>query len=164
MAKIVRKPGPGAANLAAALRQIDGKVGKVGWFKTSHYPDGTPVAYVASVHEYGFPKGGIPPRLGMRATIAAHRPDYQRTAQVMAKRVINGQATGFDALEALGLQAAADVRKRIATVTQPPLKVATVKARLAGKKQGNVVSVTIAKPLVHTKVLLNTLTNTVEDK
>lgn len=162
--RVIRKPGPGQAALDAAMKGIDGKVGKVGWFKTAHEPDGTPTAYVAAINEFGYPEGNIPPRLGMRATANENKGKYAGTAKVMSQRIIAGQATGADAMEAIGLQAAGDLRKRIATVKTPPLKPSTVRARLAGKKIGKSISITVAKPLVNTKTMLNSVSNVVEDK
>lgn len=164
MAKVTRTPGPGQAKLEAALKGIDNKVGKVGWFATAHYQDGTPVALVAAVNEFGWPEHNIPPRLGMRATADAMRAVWGTLATTLAHRVLDGNMTGAEMMEALGLKAAGDIRKHISKVTSPPLKTQTVMARLRGKKQGNVVSITVAKPLVHTGLLLNSLTNTVEDK
>lgn len=163
MAEVRRVPGPAAAPLKAALAGIDGKVGKVGWFATATYPGGVPVALVAAVNEYGWPEHNIPPRLGMRATAERCEAAWARVAQGAAKAVLAGKMTPHDAMELIGAKAAGDIRKNIAHVTSPPLKVNTIKARLAGKKQGRVVSITIAKPLVRTGHLLNTLTNTVED-
>ena len=164
VAKVKRVPGPAFGPLQKALKTLDDAVGKVGWFQTAHYPDGTPVAYVAAIHEFGVPEKNIPPRLGMRATADEKRGEWAKVSEVGAKRILNGQATPWEVMETIGLKAAGDVRKHIANVTSPPLKADTVKARLAGKKQGNVVSVTIAKPLVHTGELLGSLTNTVEAK
>lgn len=39
--------------LAKNLKELDGKVGRAGWFETSKYEDGTPVAAIAAVHEMG---------------------------------------------------------------------------------------------------------------
>lgn len=162
MAQVKRVPGPAAAPLERALAGLKGFVGKVGWFNTAKYPDGTPVAYVAAVQEFGYPEGNIPPRLGMRSTSAEKRGEWGAVAGKASQAVLTGKSTGPQAMEVLGLKAAGDMRKHIAEVTTPPLKVNTVKARLAGKKQGKVVSVTVAKPLVDTGHMLATLTNVVE--
>ena len=162
MASAKRVPGPAAVPLEQALKGLVGVVGKVGWFDTAKYPDGTPVAYVAAVQEYGFPEGNIPPRLGMRSTSAEKRAEWGGGAGQASKAVLAGKLTAIAAMETLGLKAAGDFRKHISEVTAPPLKVNTVKARLAGKKQGNVVSITVAKPLVATGHMLATLTNVTE--
>ena len=163
MATVHREPGPAAPILTKVIAQLDGKVGKVGWFAGNNYPDGgPPVALVAAVNEHGWPEHNIPPRLGMRATAERMQGQWAAVARSVSKRVLAGQITPDMALDIIGQKAAGDVRKNIANVTTPPLKVDTIKARLRGKNQGRVVSLTIAKPLVASGHLLNSLTNTVE--
>jgi len=54
MAKVIRKVDKKVlANLNAAIKGFDNLKLKVGWFETNKYPDGTPVAYVASIQEFG---------------------------------------------------------------------------------------------------------------
>lgn len=165
MATVKRVPGPASEPLKAALKAIDGQVGKVGWFKGSQYPDGTPVALVAATQEYGWPEHNIPPRLGGRTTAAEKREEWSATAEKGSKAVLAGTITAPALMEVLGQKAAGDWRKHIAGPIQPALKPATVEARLRRhgvKASVKSISVTIGKPLVDTRVLLNTLTNTVE--
>lgn len=157
-----REENKAAAQALRALTNPNAVVGKVGWFESAHYPGGPPVALVAAVNEYGWPEHNIPPRLGFRSTAEAMRPAWGKVMAGAAKQMIAGKMTMAQAMEIVGAKAAGDQRKHITEITSPPLKVDTVKARLSGKKQGSVVSVTIAKPLVHTGHLLNTLTNVVE--
>lgn len=162
MAKVVRTKGPAYDPFVRALASLDKVTGKVGWFNT-HYPDGgPPAALVAAVNEFGWPEHNIPPRLGMRATADAMHAVWTAWAFAESKRVLKGEITAAEAMESLTAKAAGDIHHHIATVTQPPLKVATVKARLRHVNQGNVVSISAAKPLVHTGHLLATLTNIVE--
>lgn len=66
--EITRKSsGRSLSVVAKGLRALDGKVAKAGWFETSHYEDGTPVALVAATQEYGAHinhPGGTPYRIG----------------------------------------------------------------------------------------------------
>lgn len=162
MPKVTRKSGPGQKILKDALAHLDHTNAKVGWFESAHYPNGTSVALVAAVNEFGWPEHNIPPRLGMRDTAQEQRNVWAALAQRGAKALFAGKGTVTALFDALGLKAAGDVRKHITQVFQPPLKVDTVKARLRGRKQGNVVSITIAKPLVASGHMLTTLTNTTE--
>jgi hypothetical protein len=164
MAKVVRKPGPAVGFINVAVKDLDRVVEKVGWFETAHYPNGTPVALVAAVQEFGWPEHNIPPRLGMRATADAKREEWGTLAARGARAAMAGKWTVVEVFGALGLKAAGDLRKHITEVTQPPLKVDTVKARLRGRDQGRFVSVTIAKPLVFTGHMLATLTNVTETR
>ena len=60
-------------NLEVNLAQLGNSEAKVGWFENAKYSDGTPVAYIASIQEFGYPEGNIPPRLGMRFTAASRK-------------------------------------------------------------------------------------------
>lgn len=161
MPKVIRKPGPGDERLRVAIKDLHGLVGKVGWFQSSHYPDGTPVAYVASIQEHGYPAGGIPPRLGMRDTADAKRVEWAAIAGRGAKAVLKGTTSATAAMEQLGLKAAGDMRKHIAEIVSPPLKPATIQDRLrqrANKKLRGALD----KPEVFTGELIDSLTNTTE--
>ncbi len=164
MAKVRREVNKAAAQALYEITNPDRAVGKVGWFESARYPTGQPVAYIAAIQEYGYPEGGIPPRLGMRSTAAAKKPAWAGVAENCARAIIAGNMDMAQAMETIGLVAAGDLRKRITEVRSPPLAVATVEARLAGKKQGKVVSISISKPLVDTGHMLATLTNVVESK
>ena len=39
--------------LAQGLGELDGVIGRAGWFETSKYEDGTPTAYIAAIQEFG---------------------------------------------------------------------------------------------------------------
>lgn len=143
-----------------ALRLLEGNKlqAKVGFFESAHYPDGTPIAYVATIQEFGYPKGGIPQRSFIRSTIAEQANGYWK--QVMAKygkMVVTGHATPADALEAMALVAEGDMRKKITKITSPALSTRTLDARWA-RGNGN------DKPLVDTGAMLAHLTSVVEAK
>jgi hypothetical protein len=184
MARVVRKPGPGAEKLRVALEALDGKVGKVGWFETAKYPDGTRAAYVAAIHEYGYKS--IPPRLGMRETADAKRKEWAGVAKQGAKEILAGRATAGTVMEMIGLAAFGDMYKRISTVQSPPLSQVTIELRrqrranpemkVTGRSVGEAVKASQSafftpgdtsapenKPLVDTGYLLVTLTHVVED-
>ena len=183
---------PASAPLAKDLKQsVKGFAGKsirVGWFETAKYEDGTPVAYVASVQEFGH--GAIPPRSFMRTTTAEKSATWAETAEKLVKRVADGKMTPEAAAEVLGAKAAGDVRKKIASIQAPPLALTTLILRkkkragdtVTGKTVGQVkrdvdfigprakgdkslnVSGVSKKPLVFDGVLIGTLTHIVEGK
>lgn len=138
--------------LAAGLEGIQTKVG---WFEGNKYPDGTPVAYVAAVQEFGYAEGNIPPRPYFRPTIEAEQKKWATIIGDGARKVIKGSMTPHQALDRVGLVAAGDVRAAIAAVTTPALAPSTLAAR---KARGN----GSAKPLVDTRVMLPTLTHVTE--
>lgn len=150
-----RVPGPAAATLSAALKELDGLVGKTGYFETARYADGTPVAYVAAINEFGYPAGGIPMRATMRPTAADKGAPGGEWAQIAAKGAracLNGTTTPTAALEALTLRAAGDVGKAIVALTAPALSPRTIAAK------------GFSKPLVDTGQMLQSVTGVVERK
>lgn len=163
MAKVVRKPGPAAARFDTAIKALDSKVGKVGWFPSAKYDDGTPVAYVASIHEFGYPEGNIPARPFMRPTAEAKQREWGRLAKQGAKAILNGSQTAEGVLDLLGQKAAGDVAKTIAKIQSPPLAEATVDRRRAQYSDTKTTG-SLTKPLVDTAVMIGSITNSVEDK
>jgi hypothetical protein len=188
--RVIRKQGPGAQQLKKLLSNIDAHTSKVGWFDSAKYPDGTQVAYVAAIQEFGAPSQGIPPRLGMRATITAQEQAWANLAGRIAKRLVKGEASVKDVMEAIGLKAAADFQKTITKVKEPPLSYVTLLLRkerrlgktITGKTVGKKhaianfvgprrksdksasVSGVSTKPLIDTGYLLSTLTSVTERK
>jgi hypothetical protein len=153
-------------SIQKAIRQINSKRLRVGWGENQKYPAGKNgksefVATIAAQNEFGNPALGIPVRSFMRVSVQQHQETWKK---ILAKGIINaikGNQSVASAMETAGLVVAGDVRKAITEVTSPPLKTATVKARLKGKKQGKAVSLTVAKPLVDTGIMLNSLTSEV---
>ena len=165
MITIKNTPTPEGKGLKVALKNLEGKVGRVGWFEKSKYDDkeGTPVAYVAAQNEYGNPQKRIPARPFMRPTIIEKQAEWRKIALDSSKRILKGTSTIADVMELIGLKAAGDIRKKISSIWEPPLSPRTIQARLdrkANKKKvGN-----LTKPLIHTGIMLGTLTNTVESE
>ena len=161
--KIVRKPGVGAKTLKIALQGLDGKVGKVGWFKGNNYETGTPVAYVAVIQEFGSPSNNIPARSFMRSTMTEKKTAWAKSAENISRNILKGYATAHDAMELLGQQAKGDIQKTIVSIQTPALKNTTIKARMAKMANKKVVG-SLTKPLVEKGILLGTIVNTVENK
>lgn len=197
MAKVKRKPGKTSIDKLVKKLAKDKVTSKVGWFEGAKYEDGTPVAYVASIQEFGktfthpggtsyvirdgkaqFVKSSftgpvhgitgphqivIPPRPFMRTTISERRDVWKKQAKSGAKAIIAGNSTIFNVIDAIGQGAEGDIRKKISTIQEPPLKSGTIRARqrkLAdGKKVGN-----LTKPLVESALLVNSLTSITEQK
>lgn len=122
---------------------------KVGFFENARYPDGTPVAYVGYLNEYG---GHIPPR-----------PFLKRTAQRRLKTWSKGIAANFNranksslkiAYNKAGQVAVGDVKRTIKdwSPTDPrPNSPATIAAKARRARSGKNLM-----PINPTTVLIDT--------
>lgn len=158
--KIKQVPGAGRQKLEILLKELKNAEVRVGWFDTAEYPDGTKVAQVAVVQEYGDPEHKIPPRPFMRPTIRTKQSEWKAAFDILAQKIAKNEITMAQALEQMGGKAAGDVRKKISTIWSPPLADSTIEARKRQRanktKVGN-----LNKPLVDQKYLINTLTHVV---
>ncbi|MCM2574566.1 hypothetical protein NAT65_26055 [Achromobacter xylosoxidans] len=80
----------GGQALVRRLEDIVKKLGdggslRVGFLEGATYPDGTPVALVAAVNEFGRPDRNQPPRPFFRAMIAEKKKDWPRALGAVAK-------------------------------------------------------------------------------
>lgn len=116
---------------------------KVGFIDGATYPDGTPVAMVAAINEYGNPANNQPPRPFFRNAIAAHETEW-------SEDIARGLGKGIElehVLSVVGEKIAGDVVQSISSLMDPPLSAATIASR---KSKGN----ESTKPLVDTKVMI----------
>jgi hypothetical protein len=169
---IVRRiPGKDRKALEVALKTLDSKVAKVGWFKGAKYSDGTQVAYIATIQEYGYSPKNIPPRPFMRPTVVKYKNTWHRIAELESKMIVQGKSTPYKMMEALGQNAAGNVRKTITQLYTPSLAFSTIQARLSRKGLGGKGRPytrkeigNLYKPLVDTGHMLATLISVVENK
>ncbi len=139
------------------------KVGKVGWVNKSKYTDGTLIAMVAAVQEYGNPAKNIPARSMLGATVEKQKDKWAEIVTQIGKTTLQNDDPLDVVLESLVDRAAGDVRKTISDLTEPPLKKATIAARLRRRKDRKTIG-KLDKPLIDTGVLLNTVTGVVQDE
>jgi hypothetical protein len=137
------------------MQAIAHKQARVGFFESAKYPDGTPVAYVASIQEF-HPEHARP---FMRPTIEQQRNAWRESLRSGCKAVLNGQIEAPAMLYQFGARAAADIKKTISQITAPPLADATVAARRSRRKTPGV----SVKPLVDTGLLIGSVNNDVVD-
>ena len=142
----------GWRDLAKQLAELGRVETRVGWFDSARYPDGTPVALVATTQEFGSAKKGIPPRSFMRPAINEGRAEWSAAAASGFKAVADGRYTPFQIIDAIGNAAAGSVRQKISELNSPRLKDSTIKAR---QKAG----ISSTKPLVATTLMITTLTH-----
>lgn len=129
--------------LSNVASQLDSKQLKVGFIDGATYPDGTPVAMVAAINEYGRPENNQPPRTFFRNAIAEHESEW---TDAIARGIRAGYPVD-QVLEVVGAQIQGDVQESIAQIITPPLAASTIAAR---KSKGN----NSTKPLVDTKVMI----------
>lgn len=150
--------------LQARLKQaqsIKNKVVKVGVVEHQHYDDDTPVAFVASVHEYGTHDEHIKPRPFFRPTIAENKSDWENT---IIRAIVNG-GNGEQILETVGMIAAGQVQKTIASIDSPRLATSTLIARNRKRhKNGRKPKAISIKPLEDSGLMMASITYKVADK
>lgn len=165
MVKVIRQDGPGKARLKVALENLGDKTGRVGWFPSAKYPDGTSVATVAAIQEFGAPGKNIPPRSFMRTTMREKVGKWRELAESGARAIMAGNATTGTVMEGIGLQAQGDIARKITEITSPPLKPATVIARAnrKDKASGGKANSWSIKPLEDTDLMFDTVSHDVID-
>jgi len=129
--------------------EFDGMVAQVGFPSGINYEEGTPVAYVATIQEFGAPEVNIPPRPFMRPTVKANKHEWTKIIASRIPKVVMGKMTAFDVLDLVGISAAADIQVTISKVDSPPNSPATI------KRKGS------SKPLVDTGLMVASVQNAV---
>jgi hypothetical protein len=143
----------GGTKLDAALSAIAAKISrpamlKVGFLSGAAYPDGTSVALVAAVNEYGSPSRGIPPRPFFRGMIA------EKSSGWPAAVATNLKAKDYDVdatLRIVGEGIKGQLQTAITEFSGVPLAPATVAAKGSTKQ------------LVDTAQMLNSVDYTVDE-
>jgi hypothetical protein len=149
-----------ARALSDRAQLFEGSVAKVGIPAGKTYPDGTSIAYIAAIQEFGAPEVNIPPRPFMRLTRAAKAREWAKDMAEGAQAVVQRRISLDGMLDAIGQVAAADIVETIANRVAPPLKPATIEARIARARKTNPkfgakkLPVTISTPLNDTGALI----------
>lgn len=111
----------------AQLRKLKKKSVVVGFPKGYNpYPDGTPVALVATVHEFG--SATVPPRPYFRTTLQRNN-FYKSLRKMTFKKVIRGELSESIAMHQLGDTIANDIKDEIVAVNSPALAQETIKRK-----------------------------------
>lgn len=137
----------GGTALDKRLKEIAERLGtshtlRVGFMADATYPDGTSVAMVAAIQDFGAPAQGIPPRPFFRNMVAEKSPTWGTGLATVLK------ASNYDAERSLGLMGEAikgELQESILQTSAPPLSPKTV------KRKG------FDKPLVDTSHMLNSV-------
>lgn len=113
--------------------EFNGLVAQIGFPSGNNYPDGTSVAYVAAIQEFGAPAAGIPPRPFIRPTVKEKKDQWVKGLTKSVVKVAEGKMSAFEALSLVGIQAAADIQTKITTIYSPPNAESTIKAKGSAK-------------------------------
>lgn len=163
MVQVIRKTDAALwKRLTSAMQTFKKTDLKIGWFSTNRYEDGTPVAYVATIHEFGSSKAGIPPRPFMRPTVVREEGNWRRFIAQESRKILKGTQTVAGLFEALGLNISGEIARSISDVTAPELLEATIRAK-ARKMADQATVGSLSKPLVETGIMLDTVSHTVSD-
>ena len=149
--------------LTDAIKSLEKKVGKVGWFADAKYPTGEYVAEIAAQNEFGNPNKHIPPRPFMRPTIEAKQTEWLDLAARGTRSVLLGKRTIDDVMESISARAAGQIAKTISLLTEPPLSEVTIQKRREARKGKKIRQAALEKPLIDTRHMYNSLINKVED-
>lgn len=158
----VRRGQQGYEVLTKALKDMGSKVVKIGWFPSAKYEDGTQVAAIAAQNEYGNAAKDIPARPFIRPTIADRQSQWKEAIEKGGRAVLRGKITAFGVMEQIGGLVAGEIAETITKVWSPPLAKRTIAARLAKRRTGKTAH-NIAKPLIDTAHMFQTLSHKVED-
>lgn len=139
----------GGAALLKRLQEIVDNVGKdaeptlrVGFLEDAKYPDGTSVAMVAAIQNYGAPAAGIPARPYFTNLVTSNRGKWGEQLGKIAK------AANYDinlTFGRMGVLMAGQLQTAIVKMTDPPLKPETI------SRKG------FAKPLIETAHMVNSV-------
>lgn len=133
--------------LASLARRLDRRVTlRVGFLENARYPDGTPVAMIAAIHNYGAPRAGIPPRPFFSDMIRDHQGEWPEAIAGLLRTM-----DPADALDVAGQAIAGQLRQSIIDTNEPPLAPSTI------ERKG------FAKPLIDTSHMINSIDHEVVD-
>jgi hypothetical protein len=142
----------GGKKFNAAMRDLSRKLSRgdvrlrVGFLEKATYPNGTPVAMIAAINEYGRPPVQ-PPRPFFRNMITAKKDEWPAAvAGVMKANDLDIAKT----LDIVGAAIAGQLRQSIVDLVSPPLAPSTI------RRKG------FDKPLIDTSVMLKSIDHDVK--
>jgi hypothetical protein len=142
------------------MKYLSGHQVKVGFFESDKYADGTPVAYVAAIHEFGHPGGNIPSRPFFRTAIRENSKEWDAAAARGVIAATEGRISGPNLLEQIGMMIAGSIQESILDGSFEPLKQSTLDARQSRKRTQGVAD----KPLIDTATMMRAVKHVVEKK
>ncbi len=145
----LEKKGPGLKKLEKLVKElkINPEV-RVGIFQGSNrHAGGITNVEVGIINEFGAPSAGIPARPFLSTAADIHKRTWMNLMVKALEKALEGKMTPIQALEVVGLKAAADVKKVLLTHAWVQNKPGTI------KRKGS------SRPLVDTGQLVNSITS-----
>lgn len=143
----------GGEKLAKYLADVQSSVESAkqlsaGFMSGATYPDGTKVAYVAAINNYGAPGRNIPPRPFFSGMVDKKSPGWgERLGEALIYTDFNGKKS----LMLMGEEIVGDLKQSINDMDSPPLSPATI------ARKG------FSKPLIDTSHMINSAQYQVDD-
>ena len=119
--------------------------------------EGVSIVTIATIHEYGAPKAGIPERSFIRANFDKNVDEYFEQIKGYLDRVFQGEVSAKTLYTKMGQTVAQDTQKLIRKKIPPALKDSTIKAREKRKNKGTT-------PLIDTGRLIGAISYEVKTK
>lgn len=98
----------------------------VGFLAEATYPDGTPVAMIAAIQNFGAPRAGIEPRPFFSDMIAKRSPEWPKA---IGDLLVANQYDALRTLQLTGEGVVAQLRKQIQDTNAPALATATIRRK-----------------------------------
>jgi hypothetical protein len=109
-----------------ASKLAAGGVLRVGFLEDAEYPDGTSVAMVAAIQNFGAPAANIPPRPFFSNMV---KDEANNWGPLLSNILFNVNYDVEKSLKRLGLGIQGQLRKSIDNTNAPPLAAATIAAK-----------------------------------
>lgn len=175
MAKITLSGGDRLEQRLASIAQrvAKGATLRVGFLEGATYPDGTPVAMIAAIQNFGAPAKGIPPRPFFTKFI---NDNSDKWGGALSRILSTVDYDIEEALNRMGMGMSAQLQTALIETNSPPLSKVTLLLRERFSDHGNIefsdvlqawqdvadgveptISGTGAKPLVWTGTMLNAI-------
>ncbi len=137
----------GGDKFKAELQRIVGEAKgnqrvRIGFLEGATYPDGTPVAMIAAIQNWGAPRANIPPRPFFTDMIVDKSPEWGPATAALLRESDMDSTT---VLGKVGEAIAGQLRTQIQKTSEPPLAESTI------RRKG------FAKPLVETGHMMNSV-------
>ena len=123
----------GWGKIVDEMNSIGKKAVKVGLQSGDTEKDGTSLAYIGSLHEYGSDGGKIPQRSFMRTAIDDNDRKIKSLSDDLGGKIIDGSISVNQALDTVGIAVTGMIQKQIVDGDFQSLKDSTVKAKGSDK-------------------------------